>query len=247
VLIACTTPGSGSTSIPTDTSVAAFKTAALPTPVPVSIIEPIPLPTSVPNQAALLKDATRAKPVGFVIDTQQLEHGVVPWWFQSLDNWYKYTSPDGAFSILMHGGIAPKESTLNNILGKPGLEVKVVKADYLMSEMQAVTYFEDPALISGELTAGQILESLDPTQLLGAVANVEVVADTRIQLSGFPGRDLLVKVAAKGKPDMKTDIHIRFYVVGSTVYQLTFGGFGKSAHETEERFLNSFTLHVSAK
>ncbi len=247
LLVACTVPEAGPTPTPTQTPAATVEPTALPTAIPISIIEPIPLPTTVPNQAALIKKATRTDPVNFVIDTQQLEHGVVPWWFRTLSTWYKYTSPDGAFSVLMRGGIAPEESTLNELLGPSHAVAKVVKADYLMSEIQAVTYFEVPALTADKSTPEEVLKSLDLAQLGGAAAQVEVVADTGIQLNGFPGRDLLIKIATKDKPDMKTDWHVRFYIVGSTVYQLTFGGFGKSAHETEERFLNSFTLHVSTK
>jgi hypothetical protein len=124
---------------------------------------------------------------------------------------------------------------------------KVVQADYLMAENQAITYFEVPALTSGESTSEEILESFDLVQLMGAVAEVEIVSDHRIQLSGFPGRDVLIRAAMKDSSDVKVELHFRCYIVGNMVYQLTYGGFGESAHETEDRFLNSFMLHASAR
>ncbi|MBP7688050.1 MAG: hypothetical protein KA765_09085 [Thermoflexales bacterium] len=257
ILAACAVPGVDSVSTPAPTLVATIEAILLPTTIPVSIIEPIPLPTTVPNQAALIKKATRTNLVDFVIDTRQLEQGVVPWWFQTRSAWYKYTSPDGAFSVLMRGGIAPEESTLKEfvntaangsilmeLIGPAAAEVKVVQAEYLMSENQSVAYFEAPALTSGESTSEEMLKSFDVAQIMGAIAKVEVISDRRIQLNGFPGRDVLIRVATKNNPDVKIELHFRCYIVGNTVYQLLYGGSGKSAHETEARFLDSFTLHT---
>lgn len=261
ILAACATPAVSPTFAPTQTPTVTIEPTLLPTTSPVSIITPIPLPTTVPNQAALIKKATRDDvPVDFVIDTQELNHGVVPWWFATRSVWYKYTSPDGAFSVLMRGGRAPEESTLQEVVGTaPNGSIlkelmspatagaKVVKTAYLMSENQAVTYFEAPALTSGESTPEELLKSLDIAQMMGAIAEVEVISDRRIQLNGFPGRDVLIRTATKDSSDVKVELHFRCFIVGNMVYQLTYGGFGESAHTTEERFLNSFTLHVSAK
>ncbi len=247
VLAACVAPGTGPTSAPTKTPEATFEPTPLPTTIPVTIIEPIPLPTTVPNQAEQINKATINHPVDFVIDTQQLKRGVVPPRFMSLDTWYKYTSPNGAFSVLMHGGLAPQESTLDELLSTAPPGVKVVKANYLMMENQAVSYFEPPALTSGELTPEQILDAYDFARLMGAVAEVEIISDDRIQLSGFPGRDVLLRAVLKDGSDVKAEMHVRVYIVGNTVYQLTYAGFGKSTHETEMRFLNSFTVHDTTK
>lgn len=263
IMTACAAPADAPASTPAQTPIVAVEPTLLPTTVPVSIIEPIPLPTTVPNQAALIKTATRDEvPVNFVIDTRELNHGVVPWWFATRSVWYKYTSPDGTFSVLMRGGRAPEESTLQEIVGTASngsilkelmspatAEAKVVKTAYLMSENQAVVYFEAPALTSGESTPEELLKSLDIAQMMGAIAEVEIISDRRIQLTGFPGRDVLIRVAAKDSPDVKVELHFRCFIVGNTVYQLLYGdgSWGKSGHETEERFLNSFTLHTTAK
>ncbi len=242
-LVACTAPAPNPVPVPTKTPEATLE----PTAIPVIIITPIPLPTAVPNQAELIKKATRDHPVDFVIDTQQLKNGVVPWWFYRFDNWYKYMSSDGTFSVLMHGGIAPKETTLKEMLGPSHADAKVVKADYLMLDNQAVTYFQNPALISGELTPEQFIDSFDFAETLRPIAKVEVISDKRIQLNGFPGRDVLLENTSEDDPQVKIKMHVRFYVVGNMVYQLTYVGSGDpSSHEVENRFLDSFTLNDTA-
>ncbi len=247
-LVACAVPEANPTPTPTQTPAPTVELTALPTTVPISIIKPIPLPTTVPNQAALIKKATRTDPVDFVIDTQQLEHGVAPWWFFTRSIWYKYTSSDGAFTVLMHGGIAPKESTLNELLGPSYANAKVVKADYLGEENQAISYFEIPALASGQSNPAEVLKSADLAKLAGAAAKIEVVADHPIQLSGYPGRELLIQLTSQDLPTVKMALHIRLYVVGKMLYELIYAGFGKSAYDdTEDRFLNSFTLNISAQ
>ncbi|CAG0936017.1 hypothetical protein TFLX_04878 [Thermoflexales bacterium] len=245
LLAACNMPGASPTSTQTPTAEATLEPTALPTAVPI-IITPIPLPTTVPNQVELIKKATRNHPGDFVIDTQQLKGGVVPWWFRSLDNWYKYTSPDGAFSVLMHGGVAPKETTLDDQQGAflPG--TKVVEANYLMTENQKVIYFESPVLAAGTLSPEQFLQSFEFDQLAPATYEVKIVRDERLQLGEFPGRDVLLQYIPLDQPEKKTEIHIRLYIVENTFYQLLYGGFGKSTQETEARFLNSFTVHDAA-
>jgi hypothetical protein len=243
-LAACNAPGMNLASTWTPTPAITLE----PTAVSVIGITPIPLPTTVPNQADLINKATTNHPVDFVIDTQQLKRGVVPPRFMVLDTWYKYTSPDGAFSVLMHGGVAPKETISNDQQGKFPPGVKVVRADYLTQDNQAVTYFENPALISGELTPEQFLNSFDFAQALRPAAEVEVISDKRVQLNGFPGRDVSLQATLKDESDLKVELymHIRFYVVGNTVYQLTYADIGTASSDTEARFLNSFTVHDAA-
>lgn len=197
-----------------------------------------------------LEEATKRKrssvTVDFVIDVSELKNGATPVQLYYGDNWYKYTSPDDAFSVLMRGSFGPTESTYTTTIGNSYLEIKAVEAAYLLSERQIVNTFEIPSTVIDDVTLEQFLDSLDPTTRLTTDANAIIDAANRIQLDGIPGREWIFRVTTDDNPKPTQPIHVRIYVVGRTAYHLTFGGVLPDANETGERFLNSFTLHRSA-
>ena len=215
---------------------------------PILIITPMPLPTTVPNQLELLREV-REDPdidsVEFVIDTTILEEGRVPFQLNGGENWYKYSPSDEHFSILIPGGLAPQESNIEQTVNGTNVDVNIVQS-FDMSELnqQAIAYFDLPEISAGSFDVDKFLDDIGILIYFydKSVLAHEIDELTKIQLDGFPGRELIVSLTHENVPDAELEMHIRYFVIGDTIYQLTTYGLGKFS-EKDERFLESFTIN----
>jgi hypothetical protein len=206
---------------------------------------PVPLPTTVPDQAAQLAQAADKKvnSVDFVIDTMELEEGKVPWRFATGTNWYKYTSPEGEFSILMLSSVAPEYATSPNATRYDTSEVHLVSSTFpIPMLMHTVVYYDLSKKTVGDEELTDFLDKYPFTD------TASIIRQTEIELDGYRGREFVRRTNSEGETDVQFDMRTRVYVVENTVYEISvsawdpeevFGGNGN-------RFLDSFTLSTSS-
>lgn len=236
---------------PTSTVIPTRVNTATPTSVQVEEILAPPLPTTVPDQATRLAQACeeaekrRGVSVDFVIDVEAFKDGHSSFCLSLGDNWYKYTSTDGGFSVLLRGTDPPNESVVDQaVTANDAIKVNVVQSEYLGPAISAsaVTFFNLQTLNIGKLSAIEFLETFtfEYLESLGDV-DVEIAEEINIQLNDYPGKDLLVTFS-----DQQSELYsrIRVYVIDHTIYQLTAVGVPDEVlGDNGERFLNSFTLN----
>lgn len=159
---------------------------------------PPPLPTTLPDQQARLAEAkeNRVESVDFVIDTAELEEWRSPVFSPAGSFWYKYTSQDGRFSIIMHGFNPPNEASAPRAFENSTVAVQRIQTDYISGgSYHTIDYFDEPSLINGHVTAQEYLDAfldsfLDRAIILSGFSGApEVVSETNIQMNGYPGRD----------------------------------------------------------
>lgn len=252
MLIGCTEPTSeklaSSATIPTlpnesgtSANIANTITNTVPSPTVTNVsviiqITPAPLPTTRPDQAALLDQAAEEEvySVDFVIDTMALENGIVPWRFANGTNWYKFTSPEGEFSVLMLSSIPPEH--------KSGRKGNIVTSSFATPlTFHSVAYYEEPELTRGNVTAKEFLDAyqFDDT--------TETIEQRDIKLDGYYGREFIQRINIDRDPKEQFDMRTRIYIVGNKVYRLSVTAWNPDEvfGDNADRFLNSFTLNIS--
>jgi len=222
---------------------------------PVTIIVPLPLPTTLPDQQARLEEASknRVTSVDFVIDAAELETRSIPYRFAQGENWYKYTSQDGAYSVLLFGSERPTRLVdFEAVVFNNPVKYQAVYADDPTGlATNAVSTFSHPQLVSGKLTPEEYLELLANSLPDGAIiptriASVNIINQDNIQLEDYPGRDFIIEVLPNEGGNASFIARLRVYVVGNTVYQLYAANVLNDTTDDNEntvRFLNSFTLN----
>lgn len=220
------------------------------------VITPVPLPTTVPNQAELLQAAFKQAKnhtgvtMDFVIDLQDFEDGQVPFQLDHGDNWYKYTGADRAFSVLLHCSSAPVVSHYNHTT-EDGLAIKSgrVRAEFSVGEYATVSWETVTSIDGTRFFDGEhYLATYDFTPFMEGVPEAKILSDDRIELNGFPGREVFIESnLSHGMTRVFGYTRIRLYVVDNTAYQLALGGIGRALPESEVRFFNSFTPYPSTQ
>lgn len=222
-------------------------------------IIPPPLPTTLPDQQAQLDEAAQNKvnSVDFAIDTTLLEASSIPFRFKNGDNVYKYSSPNGAYSVLLYGSDRPAGiggiggGFPANVFGNAVEYFGVEASDFTGLVSNNVWYYTDPSLTKGEQTPEQYLALFADSPVGGVIgilgmASATVVEQHEIQLQGFPGRDFILEVSPNAGGNASFDARLRVFVVEDMVYQLfasNKSGGTLDDSETSVWFLDSFTLN----
>lgn len=154
-------------------------------------------------------------------------------------DWETYVDENGRFAIEFHRSDPPQAFQQSSLIDGRETIVYGVQASYYENERQAVTYFAHPGLISGTLTAVTYLDTFDINRFSSG-ARLENVLESNLQLGVHPGREWIFQLTDEGVTELT--MHIRVYVVGTAVYQLTFGSLSRVTEETAARFFSSFTL-----
>lgn len=253
LLAACSNAGESPVIVVVEVSATPPITSSSPSENSIVIIVPPPLPTTLPDQQTRLEEASRSKvsSVDFVIDTTKLEIRSIPFRFKNGENWYKYTPPDEAYSVLLYGSGRPSwlVDFETVVLGNPVKFQGVYASGSTDLSYNQVISFLDPLLESGELTPEEYLELLenslpDGVLSLTKIASVNIVNRSDIQLGNHSGRDFILEVIPNEGGNASFLARLRVYVVGNTVYQLYAADILEDAAVSNEntiRFLDSFT------
>lgn len=212
---------------------------------PIVIITPEPLPTTVLQQATRFYEASEtpgAESVDFVIDTNLLEKNGIPYQLTKGDNWYKYTSPEGDFSVLIPGGQPPAESI---VTAENPIEAEIFRVESHNLGALNQQYIDYYDMVSSDLTEGEIFGDLDK-YVLYERSNVDgkIVEDRQIQLNDTVGRELVLNMTSMGNPDIQFPMYARIFIEDGRFYQLYTVGIGEFG-ENDRLFLDSFVLNVN--
>ena len=150
--------------------------------------------------------------------------------------WQPFTPAQGGFTISMPD--KPKADVLstNTAVGVIDLNIFLIEMD---DSAYIVSYADYPESLVRNNNTDVMLDGARD----GAVANVDgkLLAERRITLQGYPGRELLVEAQSKGVQGL---VRARVYLVGRRLYQMLVAGSEAQFSESDaEIFLNSFQLH----
>ncbi len=148
--------------------------------------------------------------------------------------WSKYTSIEGAFSVLLPGEPKPYKVILNTDFGQTYLYVYML--DNKDGFVYSVSYVDYPFGVFQEKSISRILDDARD----GAVRNVRgrLLSESSASIKEYPGREVMVESATGG-----AIVKARFFLVNHRLYQLSVtASKERSSSNNFRRFLDSFKL-----
>ena len=147
--------------------------------------------------------------------------------------WKTFAPDGGRFAVALPGTPTKSQQQVKTATGQ--LDVTV----YVLETKQAVTYLVTHSdLPAADVKAGTEDRRLDFARD-GAVTNArgKLRGEKRVELDGYPGRDLIIET------DRDLVIRMRVYAVGRRLYQVSAVGPGALVHGRDTGlFLDSFRL-----